>query len=242
MGEIMNIGNNIVKEASGNAEIFANFIPGAGQSMKVLTISIVIGILMCFLGLKLIKVLAMIIGFAAGTSLGIVVCNAVGLSGLTFTIAVFACGVILAALSFAIYRFGVFCTVFIVVVSVAAGIVYPNSNLMLGIYAGVGLVLAILAVIFVEPCVIIITSISGGHTAGMAIAAVAGFSNVFVGYGIAAALAVVGMIVQFTLHFKKSGKKKKEQSQSIKGRETVASEVEQARMVLEDLDDDEEME
>ena len=34
MGEIMNIGNNIVKEASGNAEIFANFIPGAGQSMK----------------------------------------------------------------------------------------------------------------------------------------------------------------------------------------------------------------
>lgn len=239
MGEIMNIGNGIVKEASGNAELFANIMTGAGQSVEALIISIVIGILVCFLGLKLVKVLAVLIGFALGASLGAAICKAVGLSGLTSAIVVFGCAVVLAALSFALYRFGVFCTVFIIVVSIAAGIVYPDTMFLLGIYAGVGLILAILAAIFVEPYVIVVTAASGGYTAGTAIAAVTGLSgNVFIGYGVAAALAVIGMIFQFMLHSRKSGKKRKGQSKNVRERETVASEVEQARMILEDFDDD----
>lgn len=238
MEEIMNIGNDIMNEASGNAEILKNVIPGAGQSMEALIVSIIVGVLICFFGLKLIKVLAAVIGFSLGAVLGIVICEVAGLSGLTLAIVVFACAVIMAVLSFALYRFGVFCTVFLTVVSIASGSLYPHTTLLLGIYAGVGLLLAILAAIFVEPYVIVITAVSGGLTAGTAVAGVAGLSeNIFVGYGIAAALAIIGMVVQFALRSKKSGKKKAERSERSKEHGSVESEVEQARMILEDLDE-----
>ena len=64
--------------------------------------------------------------------------------------------------------------------------------------------------IYVEPFVIIVTGLSGGVTAGTNIAVLAGLGeNVWIGIGIGAVIAVIGIIVQFMMHSRRVGKKEK---------------------------------
>ena len=50
------------------------------------------------------------------------------------------------------------------------------------------------------------------------------------------------MIVQFMMHSRKIGKKEKKQAEIIKEKDSVESEVEKARLILDDFDDEDETE
>ena len=74
----------------------------------------------------------------------------------------------------------------------------------------------------------------------MAAATLAGIDkNMLAGYGISIVLAVVGIVVQFMMHSKKIGKKEEVYSKKIKEEVSRESEVEKARMILEEDEDDE---
>ena len=153
------------------------------------------------------------------------------------------CAVVLAALSFFLYRMGVFFTVFVSVLGICISVMYPGTNLMLVIYLAAALVFAILSAIFVEPLVIVVTAVSGGVNAALAIVSLAGLSgNLLITVGIAAVIIIVGMIVQFMMHSRKIGKKEKKQAEIIKEKDSVESEVEKARLILDDFDDEDETE
>ena len=180
-----------------------------------------------------------VVGFLMGALIGIGVAWTAGISGLTFAIVVFACGAVLAALSFFRYKFGVFCVVFCVCLGMGVQIADPQSTLPLVIVLAIALILAIVAVIFVEPAIIICTGISGGVTAGISAAAAMGLEGIWPGYAIGAVAAILGMVVQFMMHSRKVGKKEKVYAEQVKEADSVESEVEKARMVLDDPEEPE---
>lgn len=240
MEEVLNNGGNLVNDASGSAREFAaqlNFQP----PMEALIAAIVIGLLICFFGLKLVKVLNALMGLLIGALAGVGVAHMLRMSGITFAIVVFACAAVLAALSFFLYKFGVFCLVFCVSLGFGVQIADPENYLALAVLA-IALVIAIVAVVFVEPVIIICTALSGGATAGTAAASVIGLENIWIGYAIGAVLAILGMVVQFMLHSRKVGKKEKVYAEKVKEMDSVESEVEKARSVLDDTDEEEEEE
>ena len=228
MNEVMDMGNTMLN---------------VGQTMEMLIATIVVGVLLSLFGLKLVRVLTTIVGLVLGAGVGLVISHLLGWSGLTVAIVTLGCAVVLAALSFFLCRMGVFLTVFVSVLGICISVMYPGTNLMLVIYLAAALVFAILSAIFVEPLVIVVTAVSGGVNAALAIVSLAGLSgNLLITVGIAAVIIIVGMIVQFMMHSRKIGKKEKKQAEIIKEKDSVESEVEKARLILDDFDDEDETE
>lgn len=228
MNEVMDMGNTMLN---------------VGQTMEVLIATIVVGVLLSLFGLKFVRGLTTIVGLVLGAGVGLVISHLLGWSGLTVAIVTLGCAVVLAALSFFLYRMGVFFTVFVSVLGICISVMYPGTNLMLVIYLAAALVFAILSAIFVEPLVIVVTAVSGGVNAALAIVSLAGLSgNLLITVGIAAVIIIVGMIVQFMMHSRKIGKKEKKQAEIIKEKDSVESEVEKARLILDDFDDEDETE
>ena len=238
MEQVLSSGSSMITEASGNAREIAEQI-GVQPTMEGLIVMGIVGLLICFFGLKLIRLQAALVGFLMGALIGIGVAWTAGISGLTFAIVVFACGAVLAALSFFLYKFGVFCVVFCVCLGMGVQIADPQSTLPLVIVLAIALILAIVAVIFVEPAIIICTGISGGVTAGISAAAAMGLEGIWPGYAIGAVAAILGMVVQFMMHSRKVGKKEKVYAEQVKEADSVESEVEKARMVLDDPEEPE---
>ena len=75
----------------------------------------------------------------------------------------------------------------------------------------------------------------------MALPVLFGMSNtVWIGYALSAAFAVIGWMIQTMMHSRKVGKKEKIYSRKVRDQESMESEVEKARMVLdEDMEDSE---
>ena len=238
MEQVLSSGSSMITEASGNARELAEQI-GAQPTLEGLIVTGIVGLLICFFGLKLIRLQAALVGFLMGALIGIGVAWTAGISGLTFAIVVFACGAVLAALSFFLYKFGVFCVVFCVCLGMGVQIADPQSTLPLVIVLAIALILAIVAVIFVEPAIIICTGISGGVTAGISAAAAMGLEGIWPGYAIGAVAAILGMVVQFMMHSRKVGKKEKVYSEQVKEADSEESEVEKSRMVLDDPEEPE---
>lgn len=239
MEQVLSSGSSIVSEASGSARQLAQQL-GEQPSMEALIAMAVVGLLICFFGLKLIKIQIALVGFLIGALAGVAVSRVLDISGITFAIVVFACAALLAALSFFLYRFGVFCLVFCTGLGIGIQLIDLRESVQLLIVLGISLLISIIAVIFVEPMIIICTSISGGITAGTSIGTALGLEASWLGCAVGAVLLAAGMAVQFMLHSRKVGRKEKVYSKQVKEKDSVESEVEKARMILDDSEEEEE--
>lgn len=217
------------------------FVAGkVGQGLFIA--AVVIGLLFCFLGNKIMRVIATLVGFGVGAGVGVLITQMAETEGITNVLIIFGCALVLAAVSFFVFRIGIFLTAFGMVSAVSLSLVDMSMNVQVIIALAVTFVLAVLAMIFMEPVVIIVTALVGGLTAGAGIAGLAGFTdNRLIGLGIGAVLAIIGMIVQFMMQSRKVGKKERLHSRKVKEKDSMESEVEKAKMFF-DEDDDEEIE
>ena len=203
--------------------------------------SVVIGLLFCFLGLKLIKVISALIGLGVGAAVGGIVSSAADITGFTRIIIVFAAAVFLGALKYFLHRVGIFLMTFIATVSAVFTFVGASEKVYVMAALGAALILGIAAIIFAEPGAIIITSVLGGVSAGTGIVSLAGLTgNKFILLGIAGVLAVLGMAVQFILYSRKSGEEEKPIRRRVRKKNSMESEVEKARMLLDDDEEEDE--
>ena len=219
----------------------ADILTGSGSQIAfgAAAAAIVIGLLVCFFGLQLVRVLGALVGFFLGAAIGGAAGFIIGLSGLAFAGVVVAGGIIFGVLSWFLYRVGVFLLVLVETFGVAVTILKPESWIPAAIGLAVALVLAILAAIYVEPFVIVVTGLAGGIAAGSNIAVLAGLGDTsWIGLAIGVAIAVIGIIVQFMMQSRKVGKKEKNYSEKVKEQDSMESEVEKARHLLDDDDDD----
>ena len=98
MEQVLSSGSSMITEASGNAREIAEQI-GAQPTLEGLIVTGIVGLLICFFGLKLIRLQAALVGFLMGALIGIGVAWTAGISGLTFAIVVFACGAVVSRTS-----------------------------------------------------------------------------------------------------------------------------------------------
>lgn len=213
----------------------------AGKSMQgtaALITTVVVGLLICFFGLKLVKILTTIIGAVMGACIGVTAAIRLGFTNPVFLIVVLACALILGALAFFLYKFGIFIMVLCYVFGICAVVIQPESLIPLIVCIVIPIIVAVLAIIYIEPLVIIVTALSGGISAGSAIAALittAGqTTNMWIGIGIGAVLAIIGMVIQFMLHSRKIGKTERVHAKKVREEVSRESEVEKARMILDD--------
>ena len=216
------------------------FIAGK-LSIGVFAALIIIGVLIGFFGLKLVKVIAAFLGFLIGAGAGAAICTVAGIGGIASVAIILVCAILLAVLSFLVYKLGTFVMIFICSIGVLTSVIPVQSTVITIVELAVALVFAILAAIFAEPMIIVITGIAGGFLAGPAILDLAGITDPsWLRYVAGAVLAFVGLMVQFMMQSRKIGKKEKIKSEHIKEQVSMENEVEKARMVLdEDLDEEE---
>ena len=199
-------------------------------SVGVFAAVIAIGILIGFFGLKLVKVVAAFLGFLIGAGVGAGICALAGIEGIASVAVILVCAILLAVVSFL-----VFVMIFICSMGVLAAVIPAQSSVITIVELAVALVLAILAAIFAEPMIIVITGIAGGFLAGPAILDLAGITDPsWLKYAAGAVLAFVGLMIQFMMQSSKIGKKERIKSEHIKEQVSMENEVEKARMILDE--------
>ena len=243
MDEIKTLLENVLSKTSDMKQAFIDLAPNSRMNMGIIGAMIIVGVLLALFGLKLVKlftaltsILENLNGIAA---IGVGVVQVMLPSQMTGMIILFGCAVVMAVLAFFLHKLGIFITVFIVSMAIAVTANMPHSLLIAGTYVVVSLILAILAVIFTEPLMIVVTAFAGGMSVGTAVVMLvdlpfAGAARLVIGV----VVAIIGMIVQFMMQSRKLGKKEKKFSEKIKEQDSVESEVEKARMILDDFDDD----
>lgn len=209
--------------------------------MIALIVTTVVGILLSMFGLKLIRLWSALLGLIAGAGIGFAVTELAGLEPMIVIGATIGGGIVLAFLSGFFYRFGIFLLALLAGTYIAILFVNPQDWIFLGVCLAIGLVIALLALKFVEPIMIVVTSIIGGVLAGDAIATLAELDNPIFRYGIMVLIAIVGGVIQFTLESGKRKKKNLKKAAEIRKQNSTENEVEKARAMFDDtilLDDE----
>lgn len=219
------------------------FLTGTSQTavFAVQIAAVVIGLLVAFLGLKLIRVLSAVAGLAVGAGIGTAAAFGLHFSGTMIPVAILVCAVVVAILSAGIRKLGVFFVVFLYTAGIVISFRIPQIIVLLAVCAVLSLLMAVLSLIFTDPIVVVITGLSGGLSAGVSAAALAGIGgNIWIGYGIGAVLALIGIWTQFMMQSRKIGKKEKVYARQMKDQVSRESEVEKARKILEEDDEEDE--
>lgn len=206
-----------------------------------LIVTTVIGIFLSMFGLKMIRLWSALLGLVAGAGIGFAVTELAGLEPMIVVGATIGGGIVLAFLAGFFYRFGIFLLALLSGTYIAILFVNPQDWIFLGVCLAIGIVISLLALKFVEPIMIVVTSIIGGVLAGDAIATLAELDNPIFRYGIMVLVAIVGGIIQFTLESGKRKKKNLKKAAEIREQNSTENEVEKARAMFDDtilLDDE----
>ena len=209
--------------------------------MIALIVTTVIGIFLSMFGLKLIRLWSALLGLVAGAGIGFTVTELAGLEPMIVVGSTIGGGIVLAFLAGFFYRFGIFLLALLSGTYIAILFVNPQDWIFLGVCLAIGIVIALLALKFVEPIMIVVTSIIGGVLAGDAIATLAELDNLIFRYGLMVLIAIVGGIIQFTLESGKRKKKNLKKAAEIREQNSTENEVEKARAMFDDtilLDDE----
>lgn len=220
-----------------------NFDPTAVMKDKTmpvtagLIITVVISVLMCVLGLKLIRIWNILIGLLAGAAAGLAVSWVLKLDDMIAVIVTLGAALILAALGGILKKFGVFVYCLVSIFSVAVALIQPEDWIFIAVCGGIGLIVAIIAMLVFEPLVIIVSSVNGGTGVAAAVTALAEIDNTYIIFGIAAAAALIGMAIQFAVRYREVAKKEVRHAEAIKDEISKAQEVEHLRTLLDDEDE-----
>lgn len=216
-------------------------LEGMGGPMKnalmiASVVSIVIGLLWCFFGLKLIRVWAAILGLGIGFGIGTGAALYFNLDSKMILICGAVAGILLAILGAVFYHVGVFLIAWITGSSLATLLLRPQDWKIALACVGAGLVVALFTIRFAELIIIILTGINGAASAGTGIISFLPVDNQIIRIAVIAVLAVLGIAVQLLMESGKRKKKTLEKAKKIREQNSTANEVERARAMIDELD------
>lgn len=230
--------SNVWKNFLEEADISVGTLSSTG--LIVLGIAVLIGVLWCFLGLKLVRIWSAIMGFAIGFGAAWKIASEFALEDRMLLIIGLAAGIILACLGSILYRVGVFIVVFLAGTVLAIQVFTPDSVLWMAICLGIGLVIALLTIIYAEPVTMVVTGVLGALVLGNALCFFIPLEGNLVRIVGTVLFAVLGIWVQFVLE---SGKRKKQslkKAEEIREQHSAENEVEKARAMVEELEEEDE--
>ena len=221
--------------------IFGELASGVGiehhvltqNTVAVLAATIVVGLLIGFLGWKIVRVWAALAGFVLGFIMGVLISAFAGLSGTGVLVAGFITAVVLAVLAAVLYRVGVFLIVLLSVCSLAIQILDPQNGILLAVCLVIALVAAILSVRYVSVLTIFVTGIYGA--VGTAVFELLPVSGELIRILICIILAAGGIAVQLLLESRKQKKASLKKAEQIREENSTANDVERARAMMDDF-------
>lgn len=196
----------------------------------------ILGALMCFFGLKLVRFLAAILGLLVGISGGTYLAVYFGLEGYVPLIIGIVAGLVLAILGARIYRVGVFWVGWMLGIAGSAYIIQPKNWKFLLISVGIGLLIGLITLKLAEPVTMLITALFGGYVAGQAAYILLPFHKGSIRTALLAVFIILGIIIQFLQESKKRKKQHLRKAEEIRNIHSTANEVDRARAMMEDLD------
>lgn len=211
---------------------------GAVSQDEIIALSIaaVIGILLCILGLKIIRVWSVLLGFAAGLICGCAGALFAGLDSTAVWIVGGVAGAVLAFLGGFFYRFGIFLLAFIFTNAIFVQIVQPRTIIPAIIGLALALAAAVLAVVFVEVLTILLTSVWGGILAGTSVYQLLPLEGKVFSIIFCVIFTALGIVVQLLLESGKRKRKNLEKAAEIRQTHSTENEIERARAMMDDLD------
>lgn len=239
-----------------NSEILQDLIP-LPMLIGILTAGLIVSLLWCFFGLKLVRIWAAVFGLGIGAAVGAGAAAALNLNETAVLVAALAVGIILAVIGAALYHVGIFLVIWIAGTAISFMIARPQELTGILICAGIGLIFALLTLKFTAPITMVLTGILGAMSAASLISLLfivlrvsasdmvypeffigleAQYQNIVIRIIITVVLAVLGIMVQFLLE---SGKRKRQnlrKAKEIREQTSTENEVEKARAMMEDLD------
>ncbi len=208
--------------------------------MIALIVVAVIGVLWSLFGLKLVRLWGALLGFVIGAGVGAAVSVSLNLDTTIMLVVTAGAGIVMAFLAGFFYRLGAFLMAWAAGSYLATALLDPQDWILVAVCAAIGLVVALLTLKFLVVITIVATSIMGAVLAGDAIATLIGTDNSLIRYAIMLVIAVIGGIVQFTMESGKRKKKNLKKAAEIREQNSTENEVEKARAMFGDLDEEEE--
>lgn len=161
----------------------------------------IFGILNCLLGYRILRFWMMIFGFIIGAGAGFGVTYLSGVQDkMVIAGAMAGLGIVLAIVSFLIYRAGIFVLGFGIGISLSIYLVHPTSSFSFFLCILVGVGLGTLAMRYAKGVIIIGTSVLGGVLAGFSLSKIGGFEQFPYGAGLTLGITLLGMLIQFAIN------------------------------------------
>lgn len=206
------------------------------NEIVALAIAALVGVMICFLGWKLVRFWAAVFGFAAGGILGCVAASAFGMQGGGVLIAGAAAGFVILGLSAGLYKFGIFLTVFLTVLSAGVCLTDPKNWIIFGVCAAAALVFAAAAVKFAAVITITATSAFGSIISGIAVSNLLPYTNRIIEIALCIVLFVLGVWIQMLLESKRQKRRNLKKAEEIREESSAANEVERARALIDEAE------
>ena len=150
-----------------------------GQLMMIVYgVLCVFGLLNCILGYRILRFWMMIFGFLIGAGAGFAATYISGVQDkMIIAGAMAGFGIVLAIVSFLVYRAGIFVLGFGIGISLSIYLIHPTSSFSFFLCILIGVGLGALAMRYAKGVIIIGTSVLGGVLAGLSIAQMGGLAQ-----------------------------------------------------------------
>ena len=170
-------------------------------SMVLFGVVLVFGIMNCVLGYRLLRFWMMLFGFLIGAGIGLFAIYEIGLGDkLYYAVGMIGVGLILAILSFAVFKAGIFIMGAGLGLTLTVYVIHPTTSFSFFICLLAGVGLGMLALRYEREVIIVGTSILGGILSGFATAKLANMEEIPFGIIFSIGFALVGMLIQFAIN------------------------------------------
>lgn len=170
-------------------------------AMVFFSIVLVFGAVNCILGYRLLRFWMMIFGFLMGAGAGLFGVYEAGISSkAAYGAAMLIAGVILAVISFAIFKAGIFIIGAGIGLTLTIYVIHPTTSFTFFLCLLTGVGLGLLALRYEREVIIVGTSILGGILSGFATAKLTNMDEIPFGIIFSIGFALVGMLIQFAIN------------------------------------------
>ena len=170
-------------------------------SMVLFGVVLVFGIMNCVLGYRLLRFWMMIFGFLIGAGIGLFAIHQIGFGEkVYYAVGMIGVGLLLAILSFAVFKAGIFIMGAGIGLTITVYIIHPTTSFSFFICLLAGAGLGMLALRYEREVIIVGTSILGGILSGFSTAKLAKMEEIPFGIIFSIGFALVGMLIQFAIN------------------------------------------
>ena len=209
------------------------------MNIVVLVGTVIISIILCLFGIKLMRIGNALAAAVLGAGLGYYGAELAGMDVKTQMLLAIAGAVILGALAAIFKKFGAFLFCMIGVTGMLILLTRPGNWIFYAVYGGIGMLFAIAAMNWLDAVYIFATAFVGGVGIGTIIRKFIVIDNIGVVIAIFVIPVVMGCIVQFILKSREIGRKEAAHSEEVKKEISKEEEVESARALFgEEASDD----